>query len=123
MSSPEPREMPSPLTLDKDFGRTVTKDFSIRSLGADDLLEPEDVAVPKALTSSATDSVTSQNPEDSDADLIPEPEDLSAPVEEGPQLPIENTSLQPSSEETNPGDATPPVATPIPKSSSPVVVK
>lgn len=122
VSSPdrEPRELASPFQFGKDFRGIVEKDFSIRSLDADDVLEPEEVAVPKAEVSSATGLALSPSSE-SFEDLIPLPEDHTAPVEEGPsQLPNEELSLPASSKVTSPGASVPPVlATPIPTSSSP----
>lgn len=127
MSSPEPREIASPLTFDKDFRGVVDRDFGIRVLSADDVLEPEDVAAPKAQvpSSSATEPVTSENSEESVEDLIPSPEDHTVPVEPGPsQLPSEEESLQDSTKQTNPGVSVPPVLTSqIQTSSSPSEVK
>lgn len=121
MSSPEPREIASPLTFDKGFGAVVDRDFSLRSLAADDVLEPEDVAVPKAQapSSSATEPVLSPSSED-DADLIPPPEDHTVPAEPGPsQLPSEEESLPALTKPTSPGVSVPPVlGIPIPTSSS-----
>ncbi len=122
MSSPEPRELPSPFQFDKDFRGIVSKDFSIRTLDADEAIEPEEVNVPKAEVSSVTGPALSQNSEEETVeDLVPSPEDHSAPAEQGPsQLPSEEESLQASSKETSPGVSVPPVlGIPIPTSSSP----
>lgn len=130
MSSPEPRELPSPVQLGKDFRPTVDRDFSARPVRADDV-DVELVAVPKATTSPATSSVTAPVPSQTSGtssetgDLIPPPEDHTAPVEPGPsQLPSEEESLPASNSSTSPGVSAPRVSTPpIPTSSSPSVVK
>lgn len=121
MSSPEPRELPSPVQFDKHFLPIVDKDFSARPIKADGDLDVEQVAAPKAPVLSVMEPASSQTSEMTD--LIPPPEDLTAPVEPGPsQLAAEEESL-PSTSKTNPGVNLPPVVTPTPTSSSLVGAK
>jgi len=125
VSSPEPRELPSPVQLGKDFRATVDKDFSTRVLSAEEPITPEQIAAPKAAAPALSVTAPADSQISETTDLIPPPEDHTVPAEPGPsQLPSEEESLQASNSKTNPGVSAPPALTPpIPTSSSPSAVK